>query len=271
MIVIVDGSTDRTTEALAQLQLPFPLRVIEQPNRGAAHARNRAAAEARNDVLLFLDDDMLAASDMIAEHARFYLEGADAVVGDALRDPGSTPGFMSDSNEAWLKRRSGPLTLFDVWTGQLSVRRTVFDGFFPQVPRDAEPMRGSRTGLHEMGLPYVSDPAITKHLAVFLKRNGYRPDQVQDFIPAPFDIATCMYHTGMDPFTKKPVHVERRRDEILYLIRPVAVAFKKHRQVDHGVQVTAGMAGDVIGHEILLGFAGFVGSFLEIGAAACRA
>lgn len=46
-------------------------------------------------------------------------------------------------------------------------------------------------------------------LAVYLKRNGYRPDQVQDFIPAPFDIATCMYYTGMDPFTKKPVHVAR--------------------------------------------------------------
>jgi uncharacterized radical SAM protein YgiQ len=44
-------------------------------------------------------------------------------------------------------------------------------------------------------------------LAVYLKRNGYRPDQVQDFIPAPFDIATCMYYTGIDPFTKKRVQV----------------------------------------------------------------
>ncbi len=46
-------------------------------------------------------------------------------------------------------------------------------------------------------------------LAVFLKRNGYRPDQVQDFIPAPFDIATCMFYTGLDPFTKKPVKVAK--------------------------------------------------------------
>ena len=42
-------------------------------------------------------------------------------------------------------------------------------------------------------------------LALYLKRSGYRPDQVQDFIPAPFDIATCMYYTGIDPFTNKPV------------------------------------------------------------------
>ena len=46
-------------------------------------------------------------------------------------------------------------------------------------------------------------------LAVFLKRNGYQPDQVQDFIPAPFDIATCMYYTGIDPITRKPVSIAR--------------------------------------------------------------
>jgi uncharacterized radical SAM protein YgiQ len=46
-------------------------------------------------------------------------------------------------------------------------------------------------------------------LAVFLKQHGYRPDQVQDFIPAPFDIATCMYHTGLDPFTGEEVYVAK--------------------------------------------------------------
>ena len=46
------------------------------------------------------------------------------------------------------------------------VRQVILDGFFPVVPRDAEPQRGARVGLHEMGLPYVSDPAITRHLAL---------------------------------------------------------------------------------------------------------
>jgi hypothetical protein len=49
------------------------------------------------------------------------------------------------------------------------VRRVIFDGFFPPVPADAEPQRGPRAGLHEMGLPYVSDPAVTRHLAAFLQ------------------------------------------------------------------------------------------------------
>ncbi|MFO0866061.1 MAG: Hsp70 family protein [Gemmataceae bacterium] len=51
------------------------------------------------------------------------------------------------------------------------VRRILMDGFFPIVPLDAEPARGARSGLHEMGLPYVADPAISKHLASFLRRH----------------------------------------------------------------------------------------------------
>jgi hypothetical protein len=51
------------------------------------------------------------------------------------------------------------------------VRRIILDGFFPMVARDSEPTRGARAGLHEMGLPYVNDAAITRHLASFLKRH----------------------------------------------------------------------------------------------------
>jgi radical SAM superfamily enzyme YgiQ (UPF0313 family) len=64
-------------------------------------------------------------------------------------------------------------------------------------------------------VPYfiASHPGSDLHamieLAVFLKRNGYRPDQVQDFIPAPFDIATCMFYTGIDPFTKQQVYIAK--------------------------------------------------------------
>jgi hypothetical protein len=54
-----------------------------------------------------------------------------------------------------------------------------------------------------------SDLDAMIELALFLKRNGYKPDQVQDFIPAPLDVATCMYYTGIDPFTKKPVFIAK--------------------------------------------------------------
>lgn len=47
----------------------------------------------------------------------------------------------------------------------------LLDGFFPVVAAGAMPQRG-RGGLQELGLPYASDPAITRHLASFLHRHG---------------------------------------------------------------------------------------------------
>lgn len=73
-----------------------------------------------------------------------------------------------------------------------------------------------KAGKKQYIIPYFiashpgSDLNAMIDLAVFLKRNGYKPDQVQDFIPAPFDVATAMYYTGMDPFTKKPVHIAKQ-------------------------------------------------------------
>jgi uncharacterized radical SAM protein YgiQ len=43
-------------------------------------------------------------------------------------------------------------------------------------------------------------------LALWLKKNGRRPRQVQDFIPTPMAMATCMYYTGLDPMTMQPVY-----------------------------------------------------------------
>jgi len=46
-------------------------------------------------------------------------------------------------------------------------------------------------------------------LAVYLKKNGLRPRQVQDFIPTPMSMAACMYYTGLDPFTRNPVYTAK--------------------------------------------------------------
>lgn len=46
-------------------------------------------------------------------------------------------------------------------------------------------------------------------LALWLKEHGYRPRQVQDFIPTPMSLATSMYYSGIDPLTMKPVPVAR--------------------------------------------------------------
>jgi Hsp70 protein len=59
--------------------------------------------------------------------------------------------------------------------GELSraeVERVILDGFFPECPRDAEPVRQRTSGLQELGLPYVADPSVTKQLAAFLSRQA---------------------------------------------------------------------------------------------------
>jgi hypothetical protein len=51
------------------------------------------------------------------------------------------------------------------------VERVLIDGFFPDCPADAEPLKQKALGLQELGLPYAADPAVTKHLAWFLLRH----------------------------------------------------------------------------------------------------
>jgi uncharacterized radical SAM protein YgiQ len=53
----------------------------------------------------------------------------------------------------------------------------------------------------------------TIELALYLKRKGMRPRQVQDFIPTPMAVATTMYYTGIDPLTNEPVPVARELRE----------------------------------------------------------
>lgn len=53
-----------------------------------------------------------------------------------------------------------------------TVERTLVEGFFPKVDADSEPSVASETGLKEFGLAYTADPAVTRHVASFLKRNA---------------------------------------------------------------------------------------------------
>ncbi|WNG31939.1 YgiQ family radical SAM protein [Cystobacter fuscus] len=46
-------------------------------------------------------------------------------------------------------------------------------------------------------------------LALWLKQNGKRPRQVQDFIPTPMSVATAMYYSGLDPLKMEPVYTAR--------------------------------------------------------------
>ena len=68
-------------------------------------------------------------------------------------------------------------------------------------------------------VPYLmsSHPGSTLNdaieLSLFLKRNRLHPEQVQDFYPTPGTVSTCMFYTGLDPYTLEPVYVPRTPEE----------------------------------------------------------
>ena len=69
VIVVVDGSTDGTLDFLRAVAHRGNLRVIEQPNLGQAAAINAGLQKSLGKMLLFLDDDILCGSTLVAEHA----------------------------------------------------------------------------------------------------------------------------------------------------------------------------------------------------------
>ena len=88
--------------------------------------------------------------------------------------------------------------------------RAVYDAFcrrFDKINKEY--------GLNQFVVPYLisSHPGSTMkeavELACAVRDMGYMPEQVQDFYPTPSTMSTCMYYTGVDPRTMKPVYVAR--------------------------------------------------------------
>lgn len=76
-----------------------------------------------------------------------------------------------------------------------------------------------RIGKKQYLVPYLmsSHPGSTLRdaveLSLFLKEHGMHPEQVQDFYPTPGTVSTCMFYTGMNPYTMEPVFVPRTKEE----------------------------------------------------------
>ena len=75
----------------------------------------------------------------------------------------------------------------------------------------------AKLGKKQYLVPYLisSHPGCTLEdairLAQYLKSIGYMPEQVQDFYPTPSTKSTCMYYTGINPDTMKPIYVAKTK------------------------------------------------------------
>jgi hypothetical protein len=102
------------------------------------------------------------------------------------------------------------------------VMTTLLDGFLPQTAWDDYPERERRVGLRELGLPYASEPAITKHLAYFLTvaAKGDTTDQTARHEPDMIYPNAILFNGGF--FTPSPVR-ERILDTLTGWLREKGV------------------------------------------------
>lgn len=119
-LVVDDGSTDSTPEALAELQrrhrADFPVRVVRTPNGGKHRAVNRGAAEAAGRWFCILDSDDFLTPDAVATLRRRIAEieadaGVAGVVALRIHPDGKTVGTPVDFDRRLMHHRDYRVTL----------------------------------------------------------------------------------------------------------------------------------------------------------------
>jgi peptidoglycan/xylan/chitin deacetylase (PgdA/CDA1 family)/GT2 family glycosyltransferase len=167
VIVVDDGSTDSTAEMLAHFKTPFALRVIHQPKSGQSAALKRGA-EAADRYCLFLDDDVIAGCDLVAEHYKTqHANAGSAAIGQlTTRPPASADWFARCFAQDWsdhYARLNQGVCLprwSDCYSGNMSVpRQTLLEvgSYAADLPANFDVELGYR--LQQHGVPIIYLPA----------------------------------------------------------------------------------------------------------------
>ena len=87
VVVVLDGSTDGSREAVEEETWSVPVRVHWQPNKGLAAARNVGLAAAAGGIVWFLDDDLIPSAGLVERHRRGHDTGPPGVLVGPCRIP----------------------------------------------------------------------------------------------------------------------------------------------------------------------------------------
>ena len=173
-VVVLDGSTDGSAELVRSLPAPYPLRLVEQDNRGLGASRNRGAREASGPIVVFLDDDAFPEPDFLARHAAAHRDAHDErfVLGytpPVVRDAGLWSIAIRNWWEDFFRRRREPehrWTFMDVADGNSSISRSLFldcEGFDEGLERRHDWEFGARILKRGVGLAHLHEAVAWHH------------------------------------------------------------------------------------------------------------
>jgi GT2 family glycosyltransferase len=171
VVVAVDGANDGTEAMLSSLRASYPLRVVVQPQRGAAAARNAAIAVATGDVLLFVDDDVVPGESLLERHLLAHrLDPSAAVIGRMAAPPGRKLPVWLDWEATILDRLYERLVARQVtpgwqhyFTSNASVRRSdavAVGGFDERFTRAQDIEFASRLAARGVRFRFLSDAVV---------------------------------------------------------------------------------------------------------------
>jgi hypothetical protein len=87
VLIVLDGSTDGSREAVEAQRWSVPVRVHWQPNRGRAAARNVGLEAAAGRLVWFLDDGLVPSAGLVARHRQAHTAGSPSVLVGPPRIP----------------------------------------------------------------------------------------------------------------------------------------------------------------------------------------
>jgi peptidoglycan/xylan/chitin deacetylase (PgdA/CDA1 family)/GT2 family glycosyltransferase len=192
IVVVVDGSSDRTTEMLHSLKSPGNLVVIEQSNRGKSAALNVAVGASSGEIILIIDDDFLCDRALLSTHLASHEPESRRLVFGRIRSalqpaPSLAERAIHDGLECYYDRLdSNPQIEWpeDAWAGpNCSMSRKAFilaggtdEENFPRRAEDSD--LGLR--LWKFGIQFKYEPrAIATHRWVKANRQ-YWADCIED-------------------------------------------------------------------------------------------
>lgn len=206
VIVVIDGATDGTALMLANLQMPYALKTVVQENQGQNVARNQGVEFAHGAYCLFLDDDIIADPELVAEHLRLHHEKQRVVgIGKmSLQLAGKTNWYIETYAKGWQQHYeellSGGRTpdWTDCYGGNFSIARSDFleaGGFARDIRRSHDVEFGYRLQKH--GLTFVYLPLASgsqdEHKGI--------SDLIKDLEKSGAAwVVLCRHHPGMYPY-----------------------------------------------------------------------